>query len=732
MSTYSGIGNSVITCTAVANGDDIPYMVVVTFVLEDGTTSELPIVVDSFGADPATIAVSPTSKTFLPSGGSLNVEVVSNKAWVVSCDQSWLVLSTTRGVGTGSFQIEVGENSSMNTEVADVIVSTLNGEVVKIVKVLHLGHEQEDVVQGHSYVDLGLPSGTLWATCNVGSTEPEGWGDFFAWGEIEPKLIYDYSTYKYALDYNQLLKYCDNQNFGLDGYVDNIRQLEFDDDAASMNWGDSWRIPTSEEQTELVTMCEWTWDNQEDVNGFRVTGPNGNSIFLPASGIKSRGAITGRGNTTNYRSSSVGPSNNYIFSIRMTPDHNVECGDQISRDYGMPIRAVVANHMQYSEYLSVAPLSKSVAASGERFDLTLTTNGLWNVSCDKSWVKTFENEGIGDNTLSVYVEPNESSDADTAFLQISLSSKSVVRTLKISRAGNRPMSGSSSGHSWVDLGLPSGTLWATCNLGSSSPENYGDYYSWGETNNNKRDWFWISYKYGSAYDQLTKYCTNSYYGKDGYTDNITSLEPSDDVAKVKWGTAWGMPSKAQIYELLDCCRSEWISIGGKYGRRLTGPNGNSVFFPAAGEYVDQGRKNTGTAGYYWSGELSRYLDNPYYAECFRINEESMSRSNGYRCEGFTVRAVLSEYARLDADTLYFGSLGDSHSVNVESNVSWSVASNKSWCTMSRVSGTNNGSFMVMVEPNLSNVPDSAIVKVTSSSGAVKQIVNIIREASMGE
>ena len=112
-------------------------------------------------------------------------------------------------------------------------------------------------------------------------------------------------------------------------------------------------------------------------------------------------------------------------------------------------------------------------------------------------------------------------------------------------------SGSANGHEYVDLGLPSGTLWATCNVGASKPEEYGDYFAWGETKP-KSDYSWETYKWckGSS-KTMTKYCTNSKYGYNGFTDDLWELLPEDDAATVNWGSGWQTPSLAQLKELFN-------------------------------------------------------------------------------------------------------------------------------------------------------------------------------------
>ena len=141
---------------------------------------------------------------------------------------------------------------------------------------------------GHEYVDLGLPSGTLWATCNVGANKPEEYGDYFAWGETESKSTYNDFTYKWFAyeiigTYRRFYatKYCTNETYGI---VDNKTTLELSDDAAHANWGGNWRMPTAIEQNELYSECTSNWTTHNGVNGYKFVGSNGNSIFLPAAG----------------------------------------------------------------------------------------------------------------------------------------------------------------------------------------------------------------------------------------------------------------------------------------------------------------------------------------------------------------------------------------------------------------------------------------------------------------
>ena len=140
----------------------------------------------------------------------------------------------------------------------------------------------------HAYVDLGLPSGTKWATCNVGASTPEGYGDYFAWGETTPKETYNWSNYQHCNgSRTTLTKYCDDASYGYNGFTDDLTTLLPEDDAATANWGSDWRMPTVEEWQELLNNTTQTWTTQNGVNGRLFTAANGNSLFLPAAGFRS-------------------------------------------------------------------------------------------------------------------------------------------------------------------------------------------------------------------------------------------------------------------------------------------------------------------------------------------------------------------------------------------------------------------------------------------------------------
>ena len=176
------------------------------------------------------------------------------------------------------------------------------------------GNQSTGTLNGHEWVDLGLPSGTKWATCNVGASSPREYGSYFAWGETKPKSSYTDDNYMYFSDPNV---------------------LPASADAATANWGAGWRMPTREEMQELIDKCTWTWMS----NGYKVTGPNGNGIFLPAAGDRGGSSLFHAGSRGDYWSSSLRSSD--PGSAWLLYFYSGYCGMYRSDRYGgQSVRAV--------------------------------------------------------------------------------------------------------------------------------------------------------------------------------------------------------------------------------------------------------------------------------------------------------------------------------------------------------------------------------------------------------
>ena len=195
------------------------------------------------------------------------------------------------------------------------------------------------------------------------------------------------------------------------------------------------------------------------------------------------------------------------------------------------------------------------------------------------------------------------------------------------------------GHGYVDLGLPSGTMWATCNVGASKPEGRGNYYAWGETKT-KKSYNWKNYKFSrGSRDKLTKYCNNSYYGFNGYTDDLTTLQVGDDPATVNWGNVWSTPTMTQWFELLENTSNYWIKRNGIYGRVFVANNGHWLFLPCAGVRVERRLDDAGEDCYYMSSSLDENYPDAVWVFNQALYEDI---HNKVRCLGYSVRPVYKK------------------------------------------------------------------------------------------
>ena len=201
---------------------------------------------------------------------------------------------------------------------------------------------------------------------------------------------------------------------------------------------------------------------------------------------------------------------------------------------------------------------------------------------------------------------------------------------------------------YVDLGLPSGIKWATKNLGASKPSDYGDYYAWGETAT-KADYSWATYKWmqtgQSDWKHITKYTfpdgktEGIWYAPDGtfIGDGKFTLDAADDAATVKLGSPWRMPTSDEIKELLDNCTWTWTTQDGINGCEVKGPNGNSIFLPAAGRREDSELIDAGSWGVCWSSSLSSAYSDRALSLYFDSDGHDWYYNSRYL--GFTVRPV---------------------------------------------------------------------------------------------
>ena len=203
--------------------------------------------------------------------------------------------------------------------------------------------------------------------------------------------------------------------------------------------------------------------------------------------------------------------------------------------------------------------------------------------------------------------------------------------------GGDPSKPDQPGDGWVNLGLPSGVQWATCNVGADTPEKYGNYFAWGETAT-KSNYNWETYKYcvDGAYDQLTKYCNDSDYGYDGFTDNLTTLQPMDDAATT-FDPSMRTPTAAEWQELIDNTTAEWTKVNGVGGVKFTASNGNSIFLPATGRRYLVNTLDVNALGCYWTSSLE--TGDATMAIVYELSSAEQDSNPYERSYGMTVRAV---------------------------------------------------------------------------------------------
>ena len=462
---------------------------------------------------------------------------------------------------------------------------------------------------GHEWVDLGLPSGLKWATCNVGAKTPEQDGNYCAWGETKPKDEYTQANSlthaKYMVDFSGNAQY----------------------DAATANWGGDWRMPTKTEMTELINNCTWEWTKQSGVRGYKVTGPNDNSIFLPAAGYFSENTFTsGSCGDSYYWSSTPSEYNDnqaYVLGFNGSRHYVSYYGRYDGRSV-RPVRSRVGIETpcvtaSVVEFTDITAIIKTYATDG---GAEITERGFyWGTNPNPSET---DNKFVLENTVgnktnilvnltpntTYYVKAYATNSEGTSYSEV-VSFTTLDEIV----------------HEYVDLGLPSGLKWATCNVGANSPEEYGNYYAWGEV---------VTKTYSSS-NCPTDGLTTSQLQAQGYIDGEGNLTAQYDAATLNWGGNWRMPTKAEMQELIDNCTWEWTKQNGVNGYKVTGPNGNSIFLPVAG-FSGSSFSNVGSNGYYWASTPNGSDSRHAYYLFFGSSLQDM-RSH-YRDYGRSVRPVL--------------------------------------------------------------------------------------------
>ncbi len=499
---------------------------------------------------------------------------------------------------------------------------------------------------GYEWVNLGLPSGLKWASCNVGATNPEDKGNYYAWGEVKPKENYSWATYKYANgDYDKLTKYCNDATYGDNSFTDTKIILDPEDDAAHYNWGGNWRMPTSAEIDELLNNCTWEWTTQNEVNGYKVTSKtNGNSIFLPAAGCRYDTNTYSVGSYGDYWSSSlneISPGNAWGLDFRSDYWYR---GSNF-RSYGFSVRPVCSS----TAATSYVTLTLSADGCGSANVIRCNVGQQIQVTAVPQANSQFSkwNDDNTENPRTVTVNEDMTLTAIFATTPTEIWKFDVYEDCTKNGYETSPAPASVEA---VDLGL--GVKWASCNVGATNPEDLGNYYAWGEVLP-KDDYSWATYKYANGSSStLTKYCNNANYGDNSFTDDKTTLDLEDDAAHINWGGNWRMPTSAEIDELLNNCTWEWTTQNDVTGYKVTSKangNSNSIFLPAAGARLGTNDSPVGSLGGYWSSSLDeRSPDGAWY---LGFDSGDWGRYSSYRSNGFSVRPVCSSTSTANYVTL---------------------------------------------------------------------------------
>lgn len=325
LSSTSGNGNATLSVTAESNNSTTNRSGTLTIISSDKTLS---VAVNQAGG---TLSVYPTSISDISEkGGTFPIELNTSTpfAWTASASASWISLSTNSGTGSTTITLTVKENDTPTSRNGQVTITSTGKSVVVSL--------WQNTIYSEKAVDLGLSSGTLWATKNVGANTPEDYGYYFAWGETTSKSEYNWSTMKYWQSGTSSI----DVKFSKYNKSDNKSILDLSDDVANVSWGGSWRMPTNIEWVELINSCTWKWTTQNGKNGFIVKSKsNGNSIFLPAAGFQNTNGPENVGNIGRYWSSTAIVGSQSSWGVTFSSS-TIGSNNTYFRYYGFTVRPV--------------------------------------------------------------------------------------------------------------------------------------------------------------------------------------------------------------------------------------------------------------------------------------------------------------------------------------------------------------------------------------------------------
>lgn len=477
------------------------------------------------------------------------------------------------------------------------------------------------MAQNHEYVDMGRAG--LWATCNIGAAKPEDAGEYFQWKDNRKEGV-------------KVYKPGDGSNFN---YEKDKRECH---DYATEAWGSEWRMPTWQEMM-VLTIYKWEWD--ESRNGWLVTMDkewdpincttnmieNGNSIFLPAAGYyNEKGEKVSTKQLGKYWASSVmyyQPDDAWTLLFGNL-GHVVVDDNQKIRCTIRPVWKKLVKNIVLSKTSDEMRVGADLQLKCDYSPIDVDNPTILWSSSDEN-VATVNDAGLvhanNVGTCVIYAKTADGSNL-TATCEISVKEELTLPT----------PSGKINGYDYMDLGLPSGTKWATCNVGAAKPEEDGNYYAWGVTevvDDYDQYKYFINLGGTADKDPLEEYV---------YPNNRSIAGTQYDVAHVKWGSTWTMPTKEQLEELINPAYTTSVRtiLNGVYGRLITSKiNGNMIFLPEAGYRVNHLWVHDLNLGYYWSSTPSESYENSAYYLKFNSDSISVEWMLGDRSISRSVRPV---------------------------------------------------------------------------------------------
>lgn len=591
-------GTCTITCTAEdGSGVNAKCIVTVTNVLATGITlNKMSVLIDPDKSYQLKATITPantTDKNVTWKSSNKNIATVDNSGLVTAVQSGDVIITCTAADGSG---------------VSATCALSVSGkpELLKA-------------------IDLGLPSGTMWSNINLGAISSYGTGGYYMWGETLPQATQGWKTYKLCNGTNTTItKYCTDSSYGT---VDNKTVLEPTDDAARVRWGNEWEMPNNSQLQELKQYCTLEWTARNSHNGYLITGPNGNSIFLPAAsntdnvaGIETRG---------DYWSKEVVAGWTKAYGTGFNDQGSYNPVSSYERRIGRSIRPVSTTKAIRVSGVSISPASVTLIPGSVK---KLTATVLPSDATNKRITWTSSSEAIA--TVSSSGQVTAVGYGTCIITCTAADGSGKTATCKVI------VSGAPSNVEFIDLGLPSGTLWANMNIGATTPEGLGCYFAWGETSV-KEEYEWSTYKWcNGTQTTMNKYCVHP---EQGAVDYLTELTPEDDAATVNWGNICKMPTRDQLAEILECCDYVSITQNGVPGWIFTGPNGKSIFIPSAGRITATDLGTTEGELWLYSSTLSDA--NSWAAYCIRPSSGTLILTGGYvRFCGRSVRAVSTSTA----------------------------------------------------------------------------------------